>query len=316
MAKLDPYPIPHIEDLFASLSGGKLFSKLDLAHAYQQIPLDEASKPFVVIDTHKGLFQYNRLPFGVASAPAIFQQAMESIRQGIEHVTLYIDDILVTGRTEAEHLQDLAEVLSRLEKAGIRLKKDKCAFMLKSVEYLGHIISAEGLHPTTEKIRAIMAAPTPQDVTQLKSFLGLINYYSKFLPNLSHVLAPLYKLLQNTQKWTWGPAQATAFQKAKGELTSSRVLVHYNPDLPVVLDCDASPYGIGAVLSHQLEDGQMQPITFASRSLTPAEKKYSQLDKEGLAIVFGVTKFHQYLPSIQITSHSSTSSQKIVPFPP
>ena len=295
VAKLDPYPIPRIEDLFASLSGGKLFSKLDLAHAYQQIPLDDASKPFVVINTHKGLFQYNRLPFGVASAPAIFQRAMESILQGIEHVTVYIDDILVTGRTEAEHLQHLAEVLSRLEKAGIRLKKDKCAFMLKSVEYLGHIISAEGLHPTTEKIRAITAAPTPQDVTQLKSFLGLINYYSKFLPNLSHVLAPLYKLLQKTQKWTWGPAQATAFQKAKEELTSSRVLVHYNPDLPVVLDCDASPYGIGAVLSHQLEDGQMQPIAFASRSLTRAEKKYSQLDKEGLAIVFGITKFHQYL---------------------
>ena len=132
-------------------------------------------------------------------------------------------------------------------------------------------------------------------MSQLKSFLGLINYYSKFLPRLSHVLAPLYKLLQKTQKWTWGTAQAKAFQQAKEALTSSRVLAHYNPDLPVILDCDASPYGVGAVLSHQLEEGVIKPIAFASRSLSPAEKKYSQLDKEGLAIVFGVKKFHQYL---------------------
>ena len=197
VAKLDPYPIPRIEDLFASLAGGKLFTKLDLAHAYQQIPLDEQ---FVVINTHKGLFQYNRLPFGVASAEAIFQKVMESILQDIEHATIYIDDILVMGRTEIEHLQHLTDVLTLLGNAGIRLKKDKCAFMLPSVEYFGHTISAEGLQPTSEKIRAITAVPTSKDVSQLKSFLGLINYYSKFLPRLSHVLAPLYKLLQKTQK--------------------------------------------------------------------------------------------------------------------
>lgn len=152
--------------------------------------MDEASKQFVVINSDKGLFQYNWLPFGVASAPAIIQKVMEGILQGIDHVTLYINDILVTGRTEAEHLQLLAELLTRLEKAGIRLKKDKCAFMLPSLEYLGHTILAEGLHLTTEKIRAITAATTPTNVSQLKSFLGAINYYSKFLPNFSHVLAP------------------------------------------------------------------------------------------------------------------------------
>jgi len=219
---------------------------------------------------------------------------MESILQGIEHVTVYIDDILFMGRTEIEHLQHLTEVLKCLENAGIRLKKDKCAFMLPSISGVSwpHHLS-RGWKPTSEKIRAIAAAPTPKDVSQLKSFLGLINYYSKFLPRLSHVLAPLYKLLQKTQKWTWGTAQAKAFQQAKEALTSSRVLAHYNPDLPVILDCDASPYGVGAVLSHQLEEGVTKPIAFASRSLSPAEKKYSQLDKEGLAIVFGVQKFHQ-----------------------
>ena len=295
VAKVDTYPLPRIEDLFASLAGGKLFSKIDLAHAYQQIPLSEESKKFVVINTHKGLYRYNRLPFGIASAPAIFQRMIEGILQGIPHVTVYIDDILVTGASDSEHLQNLQEVLTRLEKAGLKLKKDKCAFLLPAVEYLGHVISEEGLKPTADKVRALVEVPVPKDVTQLRSFLGLVNYYAKFLPNLSSALAPLNQLLQKSRKWSWGSSQAKAFQAAKEALTSATVLTHYNPDLDLILDCDASPYGVGAVLSHQLEDGSTRPIAFASRSLNPAEHRYAHLDKEGLAIVYGVKKFHQYL---------------------
>ena len=190
VAKTDTYPLPKIEDLFTSLSGGKFFSKMDLASAYLQIPLDEQSKEYTTINTHKGLYCYNRLPFGVASAPSIFQRTMENILQGINHVCVYLDDILVTGATKQEHLQNLDEVLSRLEAAGMRLKYDKCAFLLPAVEYLGHKISAQGLQPTDEKIQAINNAPAPTDVSQLKSFLGLVNYYCKFLPNLSNTLAP------------------------------------------------------------------------------------------------------------------------------
>ena len=199
-AKTDSYPLPRIEDLFASLSGGQLFSKLDLAHAYQQIPLDEKSQLFTTINTHKGLYCYNRLPFGVASAPAIFQRAIETILQGIPHVCVYLDDILITGENDDEHLQTLETVLSLLEKAGIRLKHKKCSFMLTAIEYLGHKISAQGLQPTSEKVQAIHEAPAPKDVTQLKSFLGLLNYYCKFLPTLSTTLAPLYGLLQQQIK--------------------------------------------------------------------------------------------------------------------
>ena len=195
VTKLDTYPLPKIKDLFASLAGGKHFTKLDLAHAYQQIVLDEESQKLVVINTHKGLIKYTRLPFGVASAPAIFQRIMEGILQGLDNVTVHLDDILVTGKTQKEHLRNLDNVLDRLENAGLRLKRKKCAFMLPSVEYLGHIISAEGLQPTTDKIHAIMEAPVPTDVTQLRSFLGLLNYYSKFLPQSSTLLAPLYQLL-------------------------------------------------------------------------------------------------------------------------
>lgn len=147
VAKQDTYPLPRIEDIFASLSNGKTFTKLDLAHAYQQVPLTKESKALTTINTHKGLFQYNRLPFGVSAAPAIFQRTMDNLMQGIPHVAVYIDDILVTGTTQEEHLRTLGEVLRQLDKAGVRLKREKCSFMLPMVEYLGHRISYNPLTP-------------------------------------------------------------------------------------------------------------------------------------------------------------------------
>ena len=186
----------------------------------------------------------------------------------------------------------------------MRLKRSKCAFLLPQVEYLGHQISEKGLQPTTQKLRAIVEAPAPNNVSQLKSFLGMINYYSKFLPNLSTQLAPLYSLLQKKTIWSWGKAQQQAFEKAKQQLVSSQVLAHYDSTKDLLLACDASPYGVGAVLSHRMEDGSERPIAFASRSLSPAEKNYAQLDKEGLAIVFGVKKFHHYLLGRHFTIQS------------
>lgn len=276
------------------MEGGQSFSKLDLAHAYQQIQLEEETKKLLTINTHKGLYCYHRLPFGVSAAPSIFQRTMENILQGISQVCVYIDDILVTGDSEENHLKTLEEVLKRLEAAGVRLKEEKCAFLLPEVEYLGHKISRKGLQPTQEKVRAIIDAPPPKDISQLKSFLGMLNYYGKFLPNISTKLASLYSLLHKDARWKWGAEQKKAFKNAKELLTSSKVLAHYDPSKELYLSCDASPYGVGAVLSHKMETGE-QPIAFASRSLSPAEKKYAQLDKEGLAIIFGVKRFHQYL---------------------
>lgn len=276
------------------MAGGKTFSKLDLAHVYQQLELDEESKKLVVINTQKGLFRYNRLPFGISAAPAIFQRTIEGVLQGIPHVCVYLDDILISGITEDDHLKNLDTVLTRLEQAGMRLKIKKCAFMLPAVEYLGHSISAAGLQPTKEKVRAIADAPTPHDITQLRAFLGLLNYYGKFLQNLSSMLAPLYKLLEKNRKWIWGKEQQQAFQEAKSKLTSSCLLVHFDQQKEVILSCDASPYGVGAVLSHLTDEGE-KPIAYASRSLSVAERKYAHLDKEALAIIFGVKKFHDYL---------------------
>ena len=290
-SRLDKYPIPKIEDLFAKMSGGTKFTKLDLSQAYQQVRLDEESKKYVVINTHKGLFQYNRLPFGVSSAPGIFQRVMESLLGNIPGVVVYIDDILITGKADEEHLVALEEVLERLQKAGLRLKKPKCVFMAASVQYLGHRIDAQGLHPKPEKVEAVKNAPRPKNVMELNTYLGLLSYYTKFLPNLSAVLAPLYQLLSADVSWHWGREQSQAFQKSKDLLLSSQVLVHFDPNLEIVLACDASDYGLGAVLSHCLPDGSEKPVAFVSRTLSDSERKYSQIEKEALACVVGVTRF-------------------------
>eukprot|EP00731_Ephydatia_muelleri_P028865 Em0020g509a len=249
---IESYPLPRIDDLLSSLAGARVFTKLDLAHAYLQLALDEESKKLVTVSTHKGLFRYNRLPFGVASAPAIFQRVIEGILSGIHHVYAYMDDVLVANDTEAEHLSTLEEVLARLEQYGVRLNKAKW----------------DGVRPTQEKLQAIVDAPAPKDVSQLKSFLGL--------------------------QWCWGAEQEEAFKRAKSQLASDVVLAHFDPQ-QLAVACDASPYGVGAVLSHLYNDGSERPIAYASRSLAPAERKYSHIEKEGLAVVFGVKKFHQYL---------------------
>ena len=306
VAKLDRYPIPKIDDLFAKLAGGRLFTKIDLSQAYQQIPLDETSKSYAIINTHKGLFRYTRLPYGISSAPGIFQRVIESVLQGISGVMVYIDDILVTGATQEEHLRALDAVLTRLENANLRARMKKCSFMVPSVDYLGYRLSAEGVRPVPSKVKAIKEAPVPSNVTELKAYLGLLTYYGKFLPKLSTTLAPLYVLLRKDTPWEWTDDQEKAFNQSKGLLTSSSLLVHFDPKLKLTLTCDASAYGIGAVLAHVMPDGSKKPIGYASRSLTSAERNYSQLEKEGLACVFGVKKFHDYVfghPFELVTDH-------------
>ena len=262
--KVDAYPLPRVEDLFAALSGGKYFTKLDMSQAYLQLPLDEQSRELVTINTHRDLFQYTRLPFGVSAAPGVFQRCMENLFQGCKGVSIYLDDILVTGSTIDNHLQNLNRVLSILATAGLKLNKAKCAFLMPQVEYLGHIIDQHGLHPTKEKVKAIREAPQPHNVNELRSFLGIINYYGKFMPNLSTKLAPLYNLLQKEAKWQWGTKQIKAFQDAKNALQDNTLLVHYDSSKQLVLACDASPHGLGAVLSHIMEDGEERPVAYAS----------------------------------------------------
>ncbi|XP_066511013.1 uncharacterized protein K02A2.6 [Hoplias malabaricus] len=289
------YPLPVIEDLFAGLAGGKKFSKIDLCQAYLQMHVDESSQKYLTISTHRGLFRYLRLPFGITSAPALFQRAMDQILSGLPGVQCYLDDILVTGRNDTEHINNLDRVLGRLEEYGLRVREDKCDFFKSSVEYLGHVIDADGLHTAPSKLKAILDAPVPENVSQLRSFLGLLNYYGRFIPQLATLLKPMYELLCDGKTWKWSKECDRAFNKAKAALTNETVLTHFDPSLPLQLACDASPYGIGAVVSHILPTGEERPIAFASRTLSKTETKYPQIEKEALGIIFGVKKFHTYI---------------------
>ena len=292
---VNQYPLPRSEELFAALNGGVQFTKLDLSEAYLQIELDEDSKKFLVVNTHKGLYRVNRLPYGVASAPAIFQQTMDQLLPKLPGIVCFIDDILITGRTEKEHLSNLEAVLETLHKHGLRLKLRKCEFFKDSVEYLGQIVSKEGIHPSKKKIEAILNVQPPSDVSELRSFLGMVNHYGKFIQFLSDLSAPLNRLLRKDVPWRWSRECQHSFLEIKEALTSTKVLAHYDSKLPIGLACDASAVGVGAVLFHRYKDGTERPVAYASKSLTTAEKNYSQIEREALSIIYGVKKFHQYL---------------------
>lgn len=211
--EIDQYPLPRIDELIFNLQGSKMYSKLDLAQAYQQVRLDEKSHELVTISTHKGLFRYTRLPYGVASAPGKFQKIMEALLQHIPKTAVFLDDILIGGADQTEHRQLLNKVLTTLEMAGFKLAFEKCEFEKTGLTYLGYKITDKGISTCESLTNAIKNAPIPNSVTTLKSFLGLINYYAKFVPNLSAILYPLYALLKKDSKWDWTCQCQQAFDK-------------------------------------------------------------------------------------------------------
>ena len=250
------HPMPRAEDCFRAMNGGQHFSKIDLSQAYNQIVLDESSKQLTTFSTHKGLYKWSRLPFGISSSPAIFQEIIDKVLHGLEFTVSYLDDILVSGATEEEHCRNLETVLSRLSAHGFRGRRDKCAFYQDQVPYLGHIIDRHGVRANPKKVQAIVDMPEPKDVAQLQSFMGMAQYYAKFINDFSTMTAPLNRLRQHDVQWTWGPDQKRAFAAVKSALLSSDVLVHYDPKLTLKLDCDASSVGLGCVLSHVMNNGE------------------------------------------------------------
>lgn len=301
--KTEHYPLPLVDDLLASLANFKVFSVLDMAGAYQQLEVTEDCRELLTINTQRGLFQYTRLPFGVSVSGSLFQEVMDKLLSGLDGVFCYLDDILIGGYDLEDAKRKLNKVMERLKSHNVKVNESKCKFYREKIQYLGFEISALGVHPTSQKVDAISNAPCPKDVSQLQSFLGLINYYGRFIPNLSSELHVLYELLRKDTKFEWTKERNDVFEKCKKLLVSSTFLVHYDPKKPLILSCDASPYGVGAILSH-LIDGVERPIFFASGSLSPAERNYSQLHREALAIIFGVRKFHKYLYGLRFTIYS------------
>ena len=293
--EINQYPLPHPEVLFAALNGGVHFTKLDLSEAYLQIPLEEQSKKYLVINTHKGLYRFTRLPYGVAAAPSIFQQIMDQILPKLPGIVCYLDDILVTGKDEKEHLSNLEAVLQKLQQHNLRIKGTKCKFMQDSVEYLGQVVSKHGIHTSEGKLEAILKMSPPNSQKSLRSFLGIVNHYGKFIPFLANLSAPMNKLLKKDAQFCWSSECEDSFNKIKEALTSAEVLAHFDPQVPLGLACDASTGGIGAVLYHRYDNGTERPIAYASKAPTKAEQNYSQIEREALSLVCGVKKFHKFL---------------------
>lgn len=301
------YPLPRIDDILAKFANCSNFCVLDLAGAYQQLSVNENSQPLLTINTLKGLFRYTRLPFGVSVAPAEFQRVMDEVLKGLEKVCCYLDDVLIGGKDKSECETRLLQVLNRLENHNIRVNLEKCKFFEEKVSYLGHEINGLGIQPNRKKIQAIVDAPSPKNVIQLQSFFGLLNFYNRFIPNLSSEMRVLYDLLKKDKKFHWGEEQEIVFKRAKELILNNNILEHYDPNKEIIVTCDASPYGVGAVLAH-LVDGAEKPVLFSSSTLNDAQKNYSQTQREALAVIFAVTKFHKYLYGKKFIIHTDHKS--------
>ncbi len=297
--KKNSYPLPTITEMITLLTPATVFSTLDLSQAYQQVRVDDETAKILTLNTHRGLFKVKRLPFGASVCPGIFQRIMDSLLASIPGAKAYLDDIIVFGRNEDEHEANLRRVLDKLREAGLTLKKDKCKIRLKEIKFLGFLIGEQGVRPTEDRVKAIKHAPRPTNKEELQSFLGMVNFYNRFLKDKSTIIEPLNRLLED-KPWKWTAIHENSFSKLKELMSSEVILVHYDEAKELVLNCDASPYGIGVVLAHR-EGNVEKPIAYWSRTLGKHERNYAQIDREALAVVEGVQQFHQYVAGRKFT---------------
>ena len=285
------YPLPNINDLLANLPGFKFLSTIDLTGAYQQIPVAEESRKYLRINTFKGLYEFVRLPFGISSSASIFQQIIDEILRDVGDASAFLDDIITGGNTVEQCWENTRKVLDKLKEFKVKVNWEKSQFFVKEVEYLGHVISGEGIRPSEKKLEAIKEAPRPTNVTQLQAFLGLINFYRKFVPNMSMRLAPL---LSKSSNWVWSQECEECFEVAKLIMCADTVLAHYDPTKPLRILCDASQDGVGAMLCI-VEKEVEKPVFYVSSTLSDAERNYPNLHREALAVVYAIKKFHKYI---------------------
>ena len=318
VTKLDPFPIPRIDDLLDQLGKSCYFSTLDLAAGFWQIKVAEDSREKTAFITHRGLFEFRVMPFGLMNAPSVFQRLMQHVLcdlnpdQGPDFVSVYIDDVLIFSRSVDEHLRHVQLVLDRLRATGLKLKPSKCHFLRQTVDYLGHVITTEGLKPNSKQIAAVEDYPVPESVTQVRQFLGLTSYYRRFIPQFAKTAAPLHNLMKKDAVFVWTADCQAAFEFLKQKLINAPILCYPDFEKGFVLETDASVRGLGAVLSQKQGDGKLHPIGFASRSLTPPEKNYSITDLETLAVVWAVSYYRAYLYGNEVTVVTDHSAVKAV----
>ena len=281
--------IPTAEDIASRLSGKKVFSIVDEKDGFWQVRLDEESSHLCTFNTHFGRYRFKRMPFGISSAPEVFQKKNEALFGGIDGVEVIFDDI-VAATDEKEHDETMLKLLERARQGNVKFNSAKLQYKVSEVKYMGNIVSESGLKPDVEKVRAITQLPLPQSKEELQRFLGMVNYFSQFIPDQSEITAPLRNLLKKDVMWIWSYEHTQAVERLKQVLSGQLVLKFYDPTKPVKLQVDASKSGLGACV---LQDGH--PIAYASRSLTQAEEHYAQIEKELLAVVFGCERFNHYV---------------------
>lgn len=293
----DRYPVPHLHDFSARLAGTSVFSKVDLIRGYNQIEVAEEDIPKTAIITPFGLFEFVRMPFGLKNAAQTFQRMMDHICAGLDFVFVYLDDILVASASHSQHATHLRLLFDRLSKHGLRLHPEKCEFGKASLNFLGHEVSAAGIRPLASKVDAITRFPRPPTLGKLREFLGMVTFYSRFLPRISQVLLPLFEACRPARSNTllvWSHDMNQAFQAAKDILAKRTLLAHPMPAAPLALTTDASDKAIGGVLEQKIRD-TWQPLAFFSKKLRPPEMKYSTFDRELLAIHLTIRHFRPFL---------------------
>ena len=305
------HPLPAVEQSMALLAGARVFSTLDANSGFWQIPLDRQSALLTTFITPFGRYCFHRLPFGITSAPEHFQRRMSDLLNGLEGIVCMMDDVLVHGRTTEEHDEHLERVLQRLQEAGLTLNQQKCQFSRLQVKFLGQIVDASGIRPDPDKIRAIQSVEPPKTVSDIRRFLGMTNHLSKFAPNLAETTKPLKDLLNKENQRVWGQQQQKAFQDIQTARTTSPILSQFDQSKETVVSADASSYGLWAVLLQRQPNGELTPISYIFRSLTPTEQRYAQIEKEALAFTWACERFSDYLLGLRF--HVQTDHQPLVP---
>ncbi|KAK3717696.1 hypothetical protein QZH41_001100 [Actinostola sp. cb2023] len=292
------HPIPHVDEVLHSLNQSTVFSKLDLKWGYHQVELEPESRSITTFVTHCGLYRYKRLMFGINAAPEIYQHIIQQTLQNCGNTANISDDIIVHAKSMEEHDRGLEQVLKTLKEKNLTLNKDKCQIHMSQLEFMGFMLSERGIGPTEVKVKAVVDAREPGNASEVRSFLGLVNYNARFIPDYATITEPLRELTKNDVPFVFGGAQKRAFAELKTRLGQAETLAYFEIDAKTRVITDASPVGLGAILSQE-HDGEYRVVSYASRSLTSVEKRYSQTEKEALAIVWACERFNVYLYGLE-----------------